>query len=68
MVLWLDPKDAPKKPEDVDRFTCSEIPDPKTSPRLHKLVTQNMSVFGKLLTTQIVTLKLWLSIQHRLLL
>ena len=42
MVLWLDPKDAPKKPEDVDRFTCSEIPDPKTSPRLHKLVTQNM--------------------------
>ena len=42
MVLWLDPKDAPKKPEDVDRFTCSEIPDPETSPRLHKLVTQNM--------------------------
>ena len=42
MVLWLDPKDAPKKPEDVDRFTCSEIPDPKSSPELYKLVTKNM--------------------------
>ena len=41
-VLWLDPADAPKKAEDVDRFTCAEIPDPVTSPKLHALVQKNM--------------------------
>ena len=42
MVLWLDPSDAPRKPEDVDRFTCAEIPDPVTSPKLHALVQKHM--------------------------
>ena len=41
-VLWLDPSDAPKKAEDVDRFTCAEVPDPVTSPKLHALVQKHM--------------------------
>ena len=38
MVVWLDDRDAPKTPEDIDRFICAEIPDPKTSPKLYELV------------------------------
>ena len=42
IAVWLDPRDAPKRPEDIDRFTCAELPDKTTSPELHKLVTTHM--------------------------
>ena len=42
MVVWLDERDAPKTPEDIDRFLTAEIPDPKTSPRLYELVKKTM--------------------------
>ena len=42
MALWLDPRDAPKRPEEIDYITCAELPDKETSPELHKLVTQFM--------------------------
>ena len=42
MVLWLHEQDAPKKPEDVDRFVTAEIPDKETSPLLHELVKTHM--------------------------
>ena len=42
IAVWLDPRDAPKRPEDIDRFTCAELPDKETSPELHKLVKTHM--------------------------
>ena len=42
MVLWLHEQDAPRRPEDIDQFTCAEIPDKATSPKLHDLVTTLM--------------------------
>ena len=27
IAVWLDPRDAPKKAEDLDRWTTAEIPD-----------------------------------------
>ena len=34
--------DKPKSPEDIDKFVCAEIPDPKVNPKLHELVTGKM--------------------------
>ena len=42
MALWLDPRDAPKKSDDINFFTTAEIPDKNTSPELHDLVKKFM--------------------------
>ena len=42
IAVWLDPRDAPKKAEDLDHWTTAEIPDKTTSPELHDLVKRFM--------------------------
>ena len=46
MVLWLHEQDAPKRPEDIDRFCTAEIPPPRDDTgavsELHKLVSSLM--------------------------
>ncbi|XP_028782636.1 uncharacterized protein LOC114738734 [Neltuma alba] len=42
ILLFLDPRDKLKNPEDVDAMICAEIPDKNTSPLLYELVKKFM--------------------------
>ena len=40
--MLFDEKSAIKKTQHIDKIVCAEIPNPKTSPKLHKLVAKFM--------------------------
>ena len=40
MMIWLREQDVPRTPEEYDKFTCSELPDPSKNPELFKLVVK----------------------------
>ena len=42
VLVILADKDAPKTPDDYDRFVCAEIPDQEQNPELFKLVKKFM--------------------------
>ena len=42
MLLTVVPRDKPRTPADVDRMVSAEIPDKRTNPELHRIVTSHM--------------------------
>jgi hypothetical protein len=41
ILLWLAAEDAPRSPDDYDRFVSAEIPDPEAFPELFAAVTMH---------------------------
>ena len=41
LLLWLAPEDAPRSPDDYNRFVSAEIPDPEAFPELYTAVTRH---------------------------
>ena len=41
ILLILSDDDKPKDSDDVDRYVCAEIPDPRINPRLYAIVTKH---------------------------
>ena len=56
-MVWLSAKDAPKTPDDYDRFVCAEIPNKEDHPELHRLVIKFISMDHVEKTTQ--SLHVW---------
>ncbi|XP_046632783.1 uncharacterized protein LOC124312311 [Daphnia pulicaria] len=42
MLIWIDKRDAPLSPEDMDKTICAEIPDKSLHPRLYAAVMAHM--------------------------
>jgi hypothetical protein len=42
MLIWVDKRDAPSSPEDMDSTVCDELPDKTTHPRLYSSVKAHL--------------------------
>ena len=42
ILVILQPSDAPRHADDVDKLVCAELPDPAVHPRLYAIVTKHM--------------------------
>ncbi|QQP37176.1 ATP-dependent DNA helicase [Caligus rogercresseyi] len=41
LLFFLDERDKPRTPEEVNKLISAEIPDPLSNPRLHSIITTN---------------------------
>ena len=42
LLIWIESRDAPSSPEDIDKAICEEIPDKSLYPRLYASVMAHM--------------------------